>query len=91
MVNLPVGTMQSWITNLSNKKKGNENDPHAVAITRNNFVVGPLPQNICDNFWKFLSQPKKSVRAWVLGKRVTRDAGYSLEIHVLFFKAMSKE
>ena len=40
------------------KKKGNKYDRHAVAITRNNVVVGSVPQNICDHYWKFLSLPK---------------------------------
>ena len=66
------------------EEKGNEYDPHAVAITRNNVAVGHVPQNICDHFWKFLSLPKTSIRAWVLGKRVNRGAGYGLEIPVCF-------
>ena len=28
------------------KEKGDEYDPHAVTITRNNVVVGRVPQNI---------------------------------------------
>ena len=40
------------------KKKRNKYDRHAVAITRNNVVVGRVPQNISDHFWKFLSLPK---------------------------------
>ena len=62
------------------KEKGNEYDPHAVAITRNNVVVGHVRQNICNHFWKFLSLPKTSIRARVLGKTVSRSAGYGLEI-----------
>ena len=58
-------------------------DPHAVAITKNN-VVERVPQNICDHFRKFLSLPKTSIRARVLGKRVNRGAGYGLEIPVCF-------
>ena len=59
-------------------------DPHAVAITKNNVVVVRVLQNICDHFRKFLSQPKTSIRARVLGKRVNRGAGYGLEIPVCF-------
>ena len=66
------------------KEKGNEYDPHAVAVTRNNVVVGSVPQNICDQFWKFLSLPKTSVHSWVIGKRVNRGAGYGLEIPACF-------
>ena len=55
-------------------------------------VVGRLPQNRCDHFWKFLFLPKASFRARVLGKRVNRRAGYGLEIPLyLIFKAMLKE
>ena len=43
------------------KEKGNKYDPHAVAITRNNFFVGHVPQKICDYFLKFLSLPKTSL------------------------------
>ena len=66
------------------KEKGNEHDPHAVAVTRNNFVVGCVPQNICDHFWTFLSLPKTLIHARVLGKRVNRGAGYGLEVPVCF-------
>ena len=45
------------------KEKGNEYDPHPVAITRNNDVVGRVLQKICDCFWKFLFLPKTSIRA----------------------------
>ena len=41
------------------------------------------PKN-CDHFWKFLSLPKTSIHARVLGKRVNRGAGYGLEILVCF-------
>ena len=58
------------------KENGNEYDPHAVGITRNNVVVGRVPQNKCDHFWKFLSLPKTSIRTRLLGKRVNRGAGY---------------
>ena len=37
-------------------------DPHAVIVTRNNDVVGSVPQCICGQFWKFLSLPKASIR-----------------------------
>ena len=66
------------------KEKENEYDPHTVAITRNNVVVGSVPQNICDHFWKVLYLPKTSIRAQVLGKRVNCDAEYGLEIPVCF-------
>ena len=66
------------------KEKGDEYDPHDVAITRNNVVIGRVPQNICDHFWEFLSLTQTSIRARVLGKRVSRGAGCDLEIHVCF-------
>ena len=66
------------------KKKWNEYDPHTVAITRNNVVVGRVPQNICDHFSKFLSLPKTSIRARFLSKRVDRGAGYGFEIPICF-------
>ena len=55
-----------------------------MVVTRNNDVVGSVPQYICGQFWKFLSLPKTSIRARVLGKRVNRGAGYGLEIRVRF-------
>ena len=48
------------------KEKGNKYDPHVVAITRNNVVVGRVPKNICDHFWRFLSLPETSIHARVL-------------------------
>ena len=61
-----------------------EYDPHAMAITRNNVVVGHVPQNICDHFWDFLSLSNTSIRAQVLGKTVNHDTGYGIEISVCF-------
>ena len=55
-----------------------------MTITRNTVVVGCVPQNICDHFWKYLSLPKTSIRARALGKRVNRGTGYGLEIPVCF-------
>ena len=55
-----------------------------MAITRNNVVVERLPENVCDHFRKFLSLSKISIRTRVLGKRVTRGAGYGPEIPVCF-------
>ena len=66
------------------KEKGNKYDPHAVAITKNNVVVGGVPQNKCDHFWKFSSLSKTWIHAWVLGKKFDRGAGYGLEIPVRF-------
>ena len=84
--------MSIWISLIEDellifrKETGNEYDPHAVAITRNNVVVERVLQNICDHFWKFLSLPTTSIRArvFVLGKKVNRVAGYGLEILVCF-------
>ena len=73
------------------KVKGNEYDPHVVAIIRNNVVVGRVSQNISDHFWKLLSLPKTLIRTGVLGKRVNRSASYGLEILVcLIFQANVK-
>ena len=66
------------------KEKGNKYHPHAVAITRNNVVVGHVFQNICGHFWKFLSLPKTSIDTRVLGKRVNCGTGYGLQIPVCF-------
>ena len=68
----------------SRKDKGKKYDPQAGAITRNNVVVGRVPQNICDHFWKFLSLPKTSIWAHVLRKKVNHGGGYGLEIPVCF-------
>ena len=66
------------------KEKGNEYDPHDVAITRNNVDVERAFHNICDHFWKFLSLLKTSIRTRVLDKRVNAGAGYGLESPVCF-------
>ena len=55
-----------------------------MAITRNDVVVERVPENVWDHFWKFLSLSKTSIRACVLGKRITRGAGYGFEIPVCF-------
>ena len=62
-------------------------DPHAVIVTRNNDVVGSVPQCICGQFWKFLSLPKASIRARVLGKRATVVQIMALKsVYVLFLR-----
>ena len=73
------------------KKQGDKYDLHAVAVTRNKVVVGCILKKICDHFWKFLSLPKASICAWVLGKGFNCGAGYCLEIpYAFFFKTMTK-
>ena len=73
--------MSIWIPRIGDKslicqkEKGNECDPYTVAITRNNVVVGLVPENICDHFWKIISLPITSIRVRVLGKRVNHGAG----------------
>ena len=42
-----------------------------------------MPQNICNYFWRFLSLPKTSIRARVLGG-VNCGAGYGLEFPACF-------
>ena len=55
-----------------------------MANIRGNNVVGHVPQHICGFFWRFLSPPRTSIRAQVLGSRVNRGAGYVLQIPVRF-------
>ena len=92
--------MSIWIPRIGDKslicqkEKGNECDPYTVAITRNNVVVGLVPENICDHFWKIISLPITSIRVRVLGKRVNHGAGLCFIffiLHALFFEAMSKK
>ena len=74
------------------KEKGNEYDPDVVTITRNNVAAGRVPQNICDHFWKFLFLPKTSIHARSCVKESTMVQVMALKLlHILFFKAMSKE
>ena len=90
--------MNIWIPLIGDKsliyrrEKGNEYDPHVVAITRNNVVVGRVPENICDHFWRFLPLTETSIHSRVLSKRVNCGAGYGLEIPICFiFQSQVKE
>ena len=71
--------MNLWIPSIEDeslicqKEKGNEYEL-LLEIT----LLGHMPQNICDHFWKFNFHS-------VLGKRVNGSAGYGLEILVCFF------
>ena len=58
---------------------------YAVAIVRENTVVGHLPQNICLVFWTFLSLPRTSIRTEVRGARVNRGGGHGLEVPVRYY------
>ena len=66
------------------REKGNEYDPHAVAVTRNNVVVGRVLQNVCDHFWVI------SLGSFVKESTVVQFMTLKF-LYGLFFNAMSKE
>ena len=66
----------------------NEEDELAIGAYRNNFqketLVGHTPRNISKFVYKFLKLPSSKLSCKVKGKRLSRGAGYGLEIPVIF-------
>ena len=64
-------------------------DKNAVAIIRSyswekETIVGHVSQNISKTCSMFLKVPNTSIEVQVVGKRLNRGGGYSLEIPVIY-------
>ena len=66
------------------KEKGSQYDPHAVAITRNNVVVGSMPKIYVIIFGNSHFCLRHQFARSDLGKKVKRGADYGLGIPVCF-------
>ena len=55
-------------------------DQHAVAVIKNDLVVGHVPYNLAQLFSHFLKRSCNKGTAEVTGDKVNRGAGYGLEI-----------
>ena len=65
----------------------NEEDQFAIGVYRNNLqketLVGHMPRNVSKFVYKFLKLPNLKLSFKVKGKRLSRGAGYGLEITVI--------
>ena len=71
------------------QEPSNEVDKNAVAIIRSDSwkketIVVNVPQNISKTWSIFLKVPNTSIEIQVVGKRLNRGGGYSLEIPVIY-------
>ena len=65
---------------LVKREIGNAKDPNAVAVYKEDSIVGHVPSNLAPRFFHFLSRDTCKAFVEVTGNRVNRGAGYGLEI-----------
>ena len=71
-------------TVLVKREPSNVKDRHAVAIFKEDAVVGHVPYNIAPRFSQFLRRDVNKAFAEVTGEKVNRGAGYGLEIPCVY-------
>ena len=71
-------------TLLVKREPSNVKDRHAVAIFKEDAVVGHVPYNIAPRFSQFLRRDVNKAFAEVTGEKVNRGAGYGLEIPCVY-------
>ena len=71
-------------TLLVKREPSNVKDQHAVAIVKEDAVVGHVPYNIAPRFSQFLRRDVNKAFAEVTGEKVNRGAGYGLEIPCVY-------
>ena len=82
--------VDSWDPKVGNEnlelvpKEDNEHDDFAAAIKFEDRVVGHVLKNLSKIMNRFTKIPSCSLRCKVTGKRVSRGAGYGLEIPVVY-------
>ena len=62
----------------------NVTDKSAVAVYREDVVVGHVPFNLASSISHFLKRDTNKAFAKVIGERVNRGAGYGLEIPCIY-------
>ena len=70
-------------TLLVKREPSNVKDRHAVAIFKEDAVIGHVPYNIAPRFY-FLRRDVNKAFAEVTGEKVNRGAGYGLEIPCVY-------
>ena len=58
----------------------NEKDSNAVAVLKEDSIVGHVPRNLSPRLFHFLRRDVNNTFAEVTGQKVNRNAGYGLEI-----------
>lgn len=58
----------------------NEKDSKAVAVLKEDVIVGHIPRNLAPSLFQFLRRDVNKAFAEVTGQKVNRGAGYGLEI-----------
>ena len=71
-------------TLLVKRELSNVKDRHAVAIFKEDAVVGHVPYNIAPRFSQFLRRDVNKAFAEVTGEKVNRGAGYGQEIPCVY-------
>ena len=81
--------MDSWTlvvgeTLLLKREPTNPRDKNAVALYKDNAVVGHVPYNLAPYLSRFLARDVNKAFADVTGEWVNRKAGYGLEIPCVY-------
>ena len=58
----------------------NEKDSKAVAVLKEDVIVGHVPRNLSPSLFQFLRRDVNKTFAELTGQKVNRGAGYGLEI-----------
>ena len=58
----------------------NKKDSNAVAVLKEDSIVGHVPRNLSPRLFHFLRRDVNNAFAEVTGQKVNRGAGYGLEI-----------
>ncbi len=69
---------------LVKQETNNSHDSSAVAIMKENVVVGHVPYNLASSMSHFLGREFNKAFAVVVGDKVNRGAGYGLEIPCIY-------
>ena len=62
----------------------NEKDANAVAVLKEDSVVGHVPRNLSSKLFHFLRRDVNKAFVEVTGPKVNRGAGYGLEIPCVY-------
>ena len=75
--------LQLW-TLMLRREPTNSVDNHAVAVMKDDALVGHVPYNLAPRFSQFLIRNVNKVFAEVAGKEVNRGADYGQEVPCIF-------
>ncbi len=81
--------MEDWTPTIGESllvkpEPSNVKDNKAVAVLKDDLVVGHVPYNLASRLFQFLRRDVNKAFAEVTGAKVNRGAGYGLEIPCIY-------